>query len=266
MIRKYIPLLLAVCLIALGWVLYVYVFPNPRSVYTAHTPSSKATITVSGDSAHYTSGPRDRARAVLSDGTEMVLNPNTEIIVPKTFTDTVREIRVNGDAYFVVANKDFPFMLTTRNLRLLIGGESTASFRVTAFDKDEGESVEVLKGAVNATKNYVSKDNEAELLAAGDMVMINRSIDLMEKETFDVSTLQVWCDDRLVFNNASFDTVVRQLQDWFGITINVNGTPDDLAPLSVSFRHANLEEVLGTLSKAYHCKFRIEKYAAELDF
>src|ERR1700744_1215719 len=151
MIRKYIPLLLAACLITLGWLLWVYVVPNPKRAYSAHTPSSKAMVTVSGDSIHYSSGPSDRARAVLPDGTEMVLNPNTEIIIPKAFSDSVREVRVNGDAYFAITSKEyFPFSLSTRNLRLLVGEGSAASFRVTAFAKDEGESVEVMKGPVNA--------------------------------------------------------------------------------------------------------------------
>jgi transmembrane sensor len=265
MIQKYIPLLAAACLIALGWVIYVYVRPDQKN-HVVHTTATKATITSMGDSTRYSSGPGDRVSAVLPDGTQMILNPNTEILVPKTFTDSVRNIRVNGDAYFAISSEpDMPFSLSTQSLRLLVEG-SDASFRVSAFDKDAGESVEVLHGLVSANKSYPSQDHDPEILKGGDMVMINRSIDLMEKETFDPATLQTWCDDRLVFQNASMDTVIRQLQDWFGITVTVSGNADNVPEVNESFHNAGLEEVLSTLSKTYHCRYRIEKYTAELEF
>jgi ferric-dicitrate binding protein FerR (iron transport regulator) len=265
MIRKYIPLLAAVCLIALGWVIYVYVRPAQWN-HPVHTPAAKAIITSSGDSTRYSSGPSDRAHAVLPDGTGVILNPNTEVTIPKTFTDTVRNIRVNGDAYFVIASKPgMPFALSTQCLSLIVDG-TDASFRVSAFDKDQGESVEVLEGTVSASKSYPSQDHNPEILIGGDMVMINRSIDLMEKETFDSATLRAWYEDRLVFQNASIDTVIRQLQDWFGITVNVSGNADNVPNVSKRFHNAGLEEVLSTLSETYHCRYRIGKYTAELEF
>jgi transmembrane sensor len=267
MIRKYIPLLIAAFLIGMGWLVYVYLRPGKSRIpIPVHTTSSRALITAIGDSTRYSSGLSDRAHAVLADGTQMILNPNTEVTVPKGFPDSIRYIRVNGDAYFVVSSgENRPFSLSTRNLTLLIEG-TDAAFRVSAFDKDEGESVEVLRGLVNASKAYPSKDHDPEVLKGGDMVMINSSIDLMEKETFDAASLVAWGDDRLVFENASLDTVIRQLQDWFGVTVNVNGNPDNVPNVSAQFRQAGLEQVLSTLSRKYHCRYTIQKYTAELDF
>jgi len=268
MIRKYIPLLAAIGLIALGWVIYAKTRPEeklPEPDSRTETPEARATITQIGDTTRYSSGLSNRAHAVLPDGTRMILNPNTEVLVPKASGDT-SYIRVNGDAYFALPGaKGKPIIALTKDLILttLDGGQA---FRISSFDKDEGESVEVLNGMVKATKAYSSKDNEPELLNGGDMVMINRSIDLMEKETFDSTTLRTWVDDRLVFQNASMDTVIRQLQDWFGITVDVSGNPDNVPNVTASFANAGLEEVLDGLSKTYHCKYTIGKYTAQLAF
>lgn len=266
MIRKYIPLLAAIGLIALGWVIYAKTREKlPEPAPRAEASEVTAATTQTGDTTRYSSGFSDRAHAVLPDGTRMILNPNTEVLVPKPSWDT-SYIRVNGDAYLVFPQvKGKSFITLTKDLILtsLDGGQA---FRISSFDKDEGESVEVLNGTVTATKAYSSKDNEPEHLNGGDMVMINRSIDLMEKETFDSTTLRTWVDDRLVFQNASMDTVIHQLQDWFGITVDVSGNPDDAPNVTESFTNAGLEEVLDALSKTYHCKYTIGKYTAQLAF
>jgi len=54
--------------------------------------------------------------------------------------------------------------------------------------------VEVLEGHVVAHKNYSSTYTEPDVLDAGGMSMINRDIDLMEKETTNVAQLRAWSE------------------------------------------------------------------------
>jgi FecR protein len=73
-----------------------------------------------------------------------------------------------------------PFVVHTGNLRIEVLG---TRFRVDAVRKRPGEEVDLLEGRLRVTKSYHSDtDNEPEVLSAGEMVMINREIDLMEKE------------------------------------------------------------------------------------
>jgi hypothetical protein len=48
--------------------------------------------------------------------------------------------------------------------------------------RETGEQVEVLEGTVTAVKNYPSTYSTPDDLAAGEMSMVNKSIDLQEKE------------------------------------------------------------------------------------
>jgi transmembrane sensor len=49
-----------------------------------------------------------------------------------------------------------------------------------------------LSGKLNVKKSYHSDtDNEPEIVETGQMVMINRDIDLMEKEKLDSAELKV---------------------------------------------------------------------------
>jgi len=263
MARKYIlPLLVVTLLIVIGIAFFVL---RPKQKPLTHgTGYASAPAVLAWDSTQYSSGLTDRVQATLADGTKLILNPNTVIRVPKDFNVHSRQVSLDGDAFFdVTSHADKPFVVHTRNLVLTVLG---TAFRVSAFAKDEGESVEVLRGKVRAGKGYSSSEREPEILGAGDMVMINRSIDLMEKETFDTVALQTWCRDQLVFLNTPFPQMIQQLEDWYGITINVNGNTENVHGLTGTFDHQNLVTVLDAICFLYHSTYKIEKYTVQLNF
>ena len=49
-------------------------------------------------------------------------------------------------------------------------------------------------GTSRLEKSYPSTYAEPDLLSDGQMTMINRDIDLMEKETADVAALRAWSE------------------------------------------------------------------------
>lgn len=166
---------------------------------------------------------------------------------------------LDGDAMFEGA---MPFIVRTRNLVLRVDG----SVRVSAFSRDEGESAEVLSGAVRADKAYASPDHETDTLRFGDMIMINRSIDLMEKETYDTAELHTWKIGTLAFNHTPFDTVVQRLQDWFGVGIDVTGDPGSQARASGTFPNARLDQVLDELSSSFSFRYSVGKDSVKIRF
>lgn len=217
------------------------------------------------DSIFYSSGLTQRQSLTLPDSTHLILNPNTQVHIAKNFGTGHRELYLDGDAYFEVPPAQGGSSLTihTKELTLV---SPLASARISAFAKDEGESAEVLNGKVLVQKAYTSKDHEPEVLGQGDMVMINQTIDLMEKETFDTTSLLAWKKDDLVFDQTPFADALRRLQDWYGVDIQTTGELGNPAPLSANFHQAGLSEVLHQLQDKYHCKYAVEKYKARLDF
>jgi FecR protein len=127
----------------------------------------------------------------LSDGTEAFFLTDTHI-EPASSYPHPREINVNGDAFVRVPARADPLTVRSRLLVLTVTGES--AFRITAYANQTGEQVEVLRGQVRANKAYPSSYSEPDTLAGGEMAMINRTIDLMEKERFDPAKLREWSD------------------------------------------------------------------------
>jgi len=134
----------------------------------------------------------------LADGSEIFFHRDSKITAAAHYPHP-RAVTVDGDFFFRVPAAEQPLIVRSRLLILTVTGKT--AFRITAYAKEAGEQVEVLYGNITAHKNYKSSYQEPDVLTGGQMTMINRSIDLMEKETADLPALRAW-SDKLV-NSAS---------------------------------------------------------------
>ena len=109
------------------------------------------------------------------------LKPNTTIGLAKGFGRDNRDIDIDGEALFEMEVTGAPVRLRTKDLDVMVLW--AARFRVDGYRGKPGEEVDLLEGHLRVTKNYHSDtDSATEVLGPGEMVMINRDIDLMEKE------------------------------------------------------------------------------------
>jgi ferric-dicitrate binding protein FerR (iron transport regulator) len=127
----------------------------------------------------------------LIDGVEVFHRNDSKIVIAPQYPNP-REMRVDGEFFVRVPQSPQPLIIRSRLLVLEVKGGS--ALRITAYSHEAGEQVEVLSGHVEARKNYKSSYMEPDQLDAGDMTMINRDIDLMEKEKADVAALRAWSE------------------------------------------------------------------------
>ncbi|HXB95430.1 MAG TPA: FecR family protein [Puia sp.] len=129
-------------------------------------------------------GSKQRIR--LPDGSAVILGPGAKVDLGKGFSKGNRQVELDGEAWFDVGAG--PFELHTRDL--VVEVLSAARFHANAVRSKPGEEIDLLEGKLRAKKSYHSDtDNEAEVLGPGEMVMINRDIDLMEKEKLNPAEL-----------------------------------------------------------------------------
>jgi transmembrane sensor len=128
-------------------------------------------------------------RITLPDGSQLALSPGSVVVLAKGFGTGNRDVDLDGEVLFEVnAAAGKPFVVHTVNLRIEVLG---TRFRVDAVRKRAGEEVDLLEGRLKVAKTYHSDtDNEPEMLEAGEMLMINREIDLMEKEKMSPAELE----------------------------------------------------------------------------
>ena len=147
-------------------------------------------------------GKRTPKELVLSDGTQLVLLNGTTVVPAVGFPQN-RDIQLggNGQVFLETHRREKPLIVHTGLLTLTVAGDSAV--RVLVSSEKIGEQAEVLYGRVQAAKAYPSRFNDPDVLQAGEMSMINRSIDLMEKEQFDPTELARWSKDVLAAARGS---------------------------------------------------------------
>jgi transmembrane sensor len=130
----------------------------------------------------YSNGTAEQQMVSLPDGSRIIIGSGTTLVPSKGFGKEDRDLGIDGSGMFEVAAGEKPFVVLTGNLVIEVL-DTKVRFAVDAVRKRPGEEVDLLDGRLRVTKSYHSDtDSLPEELAAGDMVMINREIDLMEKE------------------------------------------------------------------------------------
>jgi hypothetical protein len=112
-----------------------------------------------------------RIRVVLVDGTSAVCMRGSVLSMPAG--SAKREVGLNGECWMKVA----------------AGGSRPARLHMLAWAAEPGEQVEVLEGFVRAEKNFASSYATPDELGAGEMSMVNQSIDLQETEKLNAKEL-----------------------------------------------------------------------------
>jgi hypothetical protein len=91
-----------------------------------------------------------------------------------------RVATLDGECWVSVVAGRSALVLRSRLMVLTVPG--AARIHVVARAREAGEQVEVLEGTITAVKNYPSTYSTPDELVAGEMSMVNQSIDLQEKE------------------------------------------------------------------------------------
>ena len=209
----------------------------------------------------YTGVAGERKQFSLADGTTVILNGNTRLIVPDNFTST-HAVLLDGEAYF-----DAPGALIVKTNILVMTTQPSAAFKIRCFEQQQGATAYLVRGKVQVTKSYHSTtDNQPEVLGDGGMVLANKEIDLMEKETYVPMEMKEWLAGKLTFENEPFMNVMHKLEDWYGTEIYVDGNGGELAPITASFDQATLKDVLEKLGKQMGFKYEIKSDKVMINF
>jgi len=217
----------------------------------SHLTNSQYTYTT------YEGQAGERKKLQLADSTTVILNAGSRLLVPENYPQQARELVLDGEAFFKVSSDaGHPFVVKTDILTVTALG---TAFKVRSFAAQPGATAYLLTGKVKVAKTYHSAtDNQPEILERGQMVLANKEIDLMEKETYNPAELEAWLRGDLQFRDTPLMTVVRQLEDWFAVTITVEGNVADVPAVTASFSNNTLPQVLDALCKAAGCSYKME--------
>ncbi|MCL6294481.1 FecR family protein [Jejuia spongiicola] len=215
---------------------------NPQVVSTNIIPEEINLITYRGD----------KKEIYLPDGSKIVLNAESELIYPKEFNDSIREVTLIGEAFFdIKRNVNKPFIVNTNSIKIKVLG---TSFNVKSYDKDKKVETTLVTGKVE-----LIKDKETPIvLAPSQKAVFYKKENKLEIE--EVKSLEVvaWKEGKLIFKKTSLQEVVIDLERKYNVKININSQKLLNYEYTGTFDNLSIDEVLKLLTISSPIKYSIK--------
>ncbi|MFN3377905.1 MAG: FecR family protein [Runella zeae] len=212
----------AIALFMIGWLLYyekqkIHITPYQQVVGQLKDEVKLLEFT------NTTSFPQS---VTLSDGSSVVLQPETSISYPTTFLADKREVVLSGEAFFEVSkNPNKPFFVFANGLTTKVIG---TSFTVKAYDKDQEVKVIVKTGKVS--------------------VFAQETASQAQKSSRELTGLVLTPNQQVTYSRAD-SRLVRSLVE----KPQLLALPE-IQQQSFEFRQAPVSDVFDVLEKAYGVK------------
>ncbi len=201
-----------------------------------------------------------RSSIILSDGTKVYLNSNTQLTYPKTFSENKRQISLVGEAYFeVTKDPNRPFLIKTGNLITKVLG---TTFNTKAFEEDSIISISLVEGKV---KILDQANNDLDILEPSQEFVYKKSSNQYAKQAFDLDKVTAWKNNILIFDGERLEDISKILERWYGVKIIIKNNAIKKCKLKAKFENEPLINVLNTLKFAGDFEFKIKDSIVEID-
>jgi transmembrane sensor len=197
----------------------------------------------------YSTGYGETCFIELNDGSQVALNANSTLTVPRFgFGKVTRDVFLKGEANFAVVH-------TPDDQRFIVHTDSTFKVEVlgtefTVFARERQTRVVLSKGKIKVQYGQTEQDAEYLTMEPGDLVLVNKKEkELQVKKTEHPENHASWKENRFVFENTSIKEIKNILHENYGLTVDLKGRQLTGQTISGSFQAHNANELLEALSE-----------------
>lgn len=228
---------------------YLYINTQTRQNDEFAQSSWKITETSSGQLSTIT----------FSDGSKAVLNGESKLSRPSIFSDSLRIVELEGEAYFEIAkDKNRPFIVKTKHVSTRVLG---TKFNVSAFPIDGNVTVSLLEGSVKVYDNeFEGKETEQYVPEINEQVVINTNSKTARVIDIEPENVVGWKDNIFKFDNVKMEKVLRSIKRRYGVTFEVKNKNINNCLIKTRFNNASLEAVLEAITFATNSTYEISEH------
>lgn len=196
---------------------------------------------------------KEKASIIFSDGTEVILNASSSLRFPKKFNGSVREIHLDGEAYFDVArNPDRPFIVHTQDAIVKVLG---TEFNVQAWSEDVRADIVVREGKVSVASASEEADYGGVVLSAGEFTQVSRGKSPVQPQQVNSENYLLWTEGGLHFDKTPLQDVFRNIERRFQVDIIVHDEELLMIPFTSTFYQAELNEILTVIAASMNLEY-----------
>ncbi len=226
-----------------------------------------------------------KSKLLLPDGTQVWLNSDSKLIYNSSFDDTLREVTLDGEAYFdVVKDPKRPFIVHTSGINIRVLG---TAFNVKSYAQEATIEATLVHGLIEVEKTNEPKssriilhpneklifskpiskvaakepDKESALTAAGGKELKPQliSINPLPRNSTDSNRIETsWVYGKLLFEGDSFRDLALKMERWFNVKISFKNNKVSNYRFGGVFENENIEEALNYLQMVHAFHYSIK--------
>ncbi|WP_073059228.1 FecR domain-containing protein [Fodinibius roseus] len=196
-----------------------------------------------------------RSQFKLSDGTQVWLNSDSRLEVPARFSGDFREVHLEGEAFFDVAeNPDKPFLIHARESFTKVLG---TQFNLQAYP---GEQVQIVvkEGRVAFGGSHQMEDESSELVK-NQRAVLSDTNHLTINEVNDLERYIGWTEGRLVFRDTPLKEVAKKLERRYDIECTIEELALEDRTVTATFKKESIIEVLEIITLSVGISYEKDK-------
>ncbi|MGX5856958.1 FecR family protein [Dyadobacter jiangsuensis] len=161
-----------------------------------------------------------RSVLTLADGTRIWLNSGSKLVYPSHFDKGLREVYLEGQAYFSVTHaEDAPFYVHTKDMEVKVLG---TEFDVSAYDDDPYTATVLTKGSVElTTQRQTLFGSKKTQITPGTRAVFDQDQAVLQTQQVDVQQYISWKDGYLALNVAPLSEIIKKLSRYYRVDIEL---------------------------------------------
>lgn len=196
----------------------------------------------------------EKSMVTLYDGTVIRLNSGSILRYPVIFRNDNREVYIEGEAYFDVAeNKAKPFIVKTENINVKVLG---TRFNVYAYPEEPVVCATLEKGAVEVT---LENSNNRLNMKPGQQFLYCRTERKYQLKDVDTRLHTSWINNILRFENTCLHEILKKMERWYDVKIEIEEGFNLNERFTVSIKTESLKEILDMLSITTNLDYEIKE-------
>ncbi len=199
-----------------------------------------------------------RVNLTLSDGTRVLVNAGSRLKLPNTFQPDKREVFLQGEAYFDVAEKaEAPFLIHSGETLIRVLG---TSFSVRSYPEDEQIQVVVKEGRVSFEE--AGKDTPDKItLTQSELGQYDlQSGQLRAHKIKDLELYLGWTAGYLKFKEKPMDKVALELERRYDIKVGFKDPEIKHMLLTADLKSRSVSNVLDVIAMSLNISYRLEEH------
>jgi transmembrane sensor len=228
-----------------------------------------------------------RSKLILPDGSQVWLNSETKLIYLDNFNDSLREVELEGEAYFnVIKDIKKPFIVHTSGIDIHVTG---TAFNVKSYTAEPTIETTLIQGTIEVIRKnepdaprLILRPHQKLVFSKGEGKQVKKngaisevnvskpnaaiSITALPKNIPDTSIIETsWIYNKLLFEGERFSELAKRMERWFNIKIVFKNDKVANYRLRGSFVNETIDEALQALQLSVAFSYKINGEEVVID-